>query len=104
MEEQKDTKETPDQNEASAPDSLPDNIEKLLQERKKIDDLLKEKFTRQVTVMFTDIKGSTSFFESHGDIEGRLMVQKHNDMLFPLIESSSGAGHKNYRRCHHGRL
>ena len=90
MEEQKDTKETPDQNGASAPDSLPDNIEKLLQERKKIDDLLKEKFTRQVTVMFTDIKGSTSFFESHGDIEGRQMVQQHNDMLFPLIESYQG--------------
>ena len=90
MEEQKDNKETNVTQEASAPDSLPDNIEKLLQERKKIDDMLKEKFTKQVTVMFTDIKGSTSFFESRGDIEGRLMVQKHNDMLFPLIESSQG--------------
>ena len=70
MEEQKDNKETNVTQEASAPDSLPDNIEKLLQERKKIDDMLKEKFTKQVTVMFTDIKGSTSFFESRGDIEG----------------------------------
>ena len=90
MEEQKGTGETPEKKEASAQESLPENIEKLLQERKKIDDLLKEKFTRQVTVMFTDIKGSTSFFESRGDIEGRLMVQKHNDMLFPLIEIHQG--------------
>jgi class 3 adenylate cyclase/CHAT domain-containing protein/tetratricopeptide (TPR) repeat protein len=90
MEEQKDNKETTGAQEAAAPDSLPDNIEKLLLERKKIDDMLKEKFTKQVTVMFTDIKGSTSFFESRGDIEGRLMVQKHNDMLFPLIEGAQG--------------
>jgi class 3 adenylate cyclase/CHAT domain-containing protein/tetratricopeptide (TPR) repeat protein len=90
MEEQKDTGETPEQKEAPDRESLPENIEKLLQERKKIDDLLKEKFTRQVTVMFTDIKGSTSFFESRGDIEGRLMVQQHNDMLFPLIEIHQG--------------
>ena len=66
------------------------SIEKLLRDREKLDAHLKDKFSRDVTVMFTDIKGSTSFFESRGDIEGRLMVQKHNDMLFPLIESSQG--------------
>ncbi len=70
MSEEKDTKETMVTSEASSAEGLPDNIEKLLAERKKIDDMLKEKFTKQVTVMFTDIKGSTSFFESRGDIEG----------------------------------
>ncbi|MCX5894598.1 MAG: CHAT domain-containing protein [Proteobacteria bacterium] len=90
MSEEKDTKETMVTSEASSAEGLPDNIEKLLAERKKIDDMLKEKFTKQVTVMFTDIKGSTSFFESRGDIEGRLMVQKHNDLMFPLIQKSQG--------------
>jgi len=66
------------------------SIEKLLREREKLDAQLKDKFSQNVTVMFTDIKGSTTFFETYGDIEGRLMVQKHNEMLFPIITSSSG--------------
>ena len=69
---------------------LPDSIEKLLQERQKIDALLKEKYTRQVTVLFSDIKDSTAFFASRGDIEGRLMVQMHNNLLFPIIKKYQG--------------
>jgi hypothetical protein len=69
---------------------LPDSIQKLLQERQKIDAQLKEKFTRQITVLFTDIKNSTSFFASRGDIEGRVMLQKHNALLFPIIEKYHG--------------
>ncbi len=72
------------------PGELPDSIEKLLQERQKIDALLKEKFTRQIAVLFTDIKDSTSFFTSRGDIEGRLMVQMHNNLLFPIIKKYQG--------------
>lgn len=65
-------------------------IEKLLRERERLDAQLKNKFSQQVTVMFTDIKGSTTFFETYGDIEGRLMVQKHNEMLFPVITEHQG--------------
>ena len=73
-----------------SPGELPDSIEKLLQERQKIDALLKEKFTRRITVLFTDIKDSTLFFASRGDIEGRLMVQMHNNLLFPIIKKYQG--------------
>ena len=66
------------------------SIEKLLRDREMLDAQLKEKFSHDVTVMFTDIKGSTNFFETYGDIEGRLMVQKHNEMLFPLVEKNKG--------------
>lgn len=68
----------------------PESIEKLLQERTQIDALLKEKFLRQITVLFTDIKDSTLFFASRGDIEGRLMLQKHNGLLFPIITKYQG--------------
>ncbi len=68
----------------------PAGIEQLLADRQKIDEELKAKFSQDVTVMFTDIKGSTSFFESYGDIEGRLMVQKHNDLLFPVVQKFGG--------------
>lgn len=64
-------------------------VEELLRERMRLEDRLKE-HSREVSVMFTDIKGSTSFFESYGDIEGRQMVQRHNDMLFPIIEQHNG--------------
>ncbi len=65
-------------------------IEKLLRDREKIDEMLKEKYAQYITVIFTDIKGSTTFFDTYGDIEGRLMVQKHNEMLFPVIEKQNG--------------
>ncbi len=66
------------------------SIEDLLRERQKLDEQLKERFSQKITVMFTDIKGSTNFFETYGDIEGRLMVQKHNEMLFPCVEDNGG--------------
>lgn len=82
-----------DEKEKNAENSLPDedkSIEEILKKREELDAQLKEKFSKTVTVMFTDIKGSTSFFETYGDIEGRLMVQKHNEMLFPCVENNSG--------------
>jgi class 3 adenylate cyclase/tetratricopeptide (TPR) repeat protein len=47
--------------------------------------------TLEVAVLFTDIRGSSLFFKIHGDIAGRLMMQRHYDMLFPLIEEHRGA-------------
>jgi class 3 adenylate cyclase/tetratricopeptide (TPR) repeat protein len=66
------------------------SIEDFLRKRSEIDKTIREKFQRQVTVMFTDIVASTEFFETYGDLEGRSMVQRHNDLLRPLIEKHSG--------------
>lgn len=49
-----------------------------------------QKYQKPVTVMFTDIKGSTRFFEARGDIEGRMMIEQHNKLLFPVIAWFSG--------------
>ena len=54
------------------------------------DQELQKRMTREVAVLFTDIRGSSIFFKIHGDIAGRLMMQRHYDMLFPLIESHEG--------------
>ena len=40
--------------------------------------------------MFTDIKGSTSFYEQRGDLDGRMMVHRHNEMVLPIIEANRG--------------
>ena len=66
------------------------SIEEILRERKELEKVLQSEYTRDVTLMFTDIKGSTSFFERRGDIEGRSMIQEHNDILFPIIKDRRG--------------
>lgn len=66
------------------------NIDELLRMRSELDRELHSKYQREVTVLFTDIKGSTTFFETRGDLEGRAMVQTHNDMLFPIVERHGG--------------
>lgn len=42
------------------------------------------------TILFSDIKGSTAYFERKGDVEGLAMIQHHNTLLFPVIESAGG--------------
>lgn len=49
-----------------------------------------EKMHSKVTIMFTDIKGSTAYFEKHGDIHGMAMINRHNGILFPVIEKAGG--------------
>lgn len=45
---------------------------------------------RTVAMLFTDLKGSTSFYRTHGNLAGRVMIQKHNALLFPVIEEYGG--------------
>lgn len=40
--------------------------------------------------MFTDMVGSTTFFANRGAIAGRSLLQRHNDILFPLIVGKDG--------------
>ncbi len=41
-------------------------------------------------VLFTDIVGSTAFFEQRGDEAGMAMVERHNALLFPIIDKHGG--------------
>ena len=67
-----------------------DDITKILAERDKIDKILKSKFSKKVSIMFTDIKGSTAMYEASGDIDGRMMVHRHNEIVMPILEEYSG--------------
>lgn len=67
-----------------------ENLKELLKERDKIDELMRDKFSKELTIMFTDIEGSTTYFESRGDINGLSMVFRHNELLFPVIEHHQG--------------
>jgi len=49
-----------------------------------------EKFRRGITVLFTDIKGSTAYFERFGDAAGLVMVNRCNGMMSKCVERNNG--------------
>ncbi len=49
-----------------------------------------DKLRRNITVLFTDIKGSTAYFENFGDAAGLLMVHRCNTMLSQVVERHAG--------------
>jgi adenylate cyclase len=49
-----------------------------------------EKLRRNITVLFTDIKGSTAYFEKFGDSAGLLMVFQCNNLLGKCVERHGG--------------
>src|SRR5678815_3769416 len=61
-----------------------------LMESKALAEQQLEKMRTAVTILFSDIRGSTSYFEKHGDVAGMGMVQRHNDLLFPVIRDNGG--------------
>jgi class 3 adenylate cyclase/pSer/pThr/pTyr-binding forkhead associated (FHA) protein len=49
-----------------------------------------EKLRRNVTVLFTDMKGSTAYFEKYGDAAGLLMVHRINTMFAESVNRHQG--------------
>ncbi len=45
---------------------------------------------KQLTILFTDIEGSTNYWDTRGDINGRLMVDQHNRLIFPVVKKFHG--------------
>ena len=67
-----------------------EGIEQILMERERLEHILEEKFAREVVILFSDICGYTRYIDSYGDISGRSMLLKHNQMVLPLIEKHGG--------------
>ncbi len=63
-------------------------LEMARRDPKYLDDL--ESLRRVVTVMFTDIQGSTAYFEKHGDVAGLLLVHECNSMIRRMVEKHGG--------------
>jgi class 3 adenylate cyclase len=49
-----------------------------------------EKLRIPMTILFSDIKGSTQYAERKGDVEYISMLDRHNRILFPVIEGHGG--------------
>src|SRR5919109_3950771 len=66
------------------------SVEELMQLRAQIDQELNQRLTQTLCVMFADVVGSTSFFQKYGDVQGRLFIQRHHDLLSPLVSAHGG--------------
>ena len=66
------------------------NIEEILQQRERLEQMLKDKFKKEVTILFTDICGYTEYIDARGDINGRALLSKHNRTVLPIIEKHGG--------------
>src|SRR5262245_50429503 len=49
-----------------------------------------ENLRAAMTILFSDIQGSTKFAEKRGDVEYMAMIDRHNRILFPVIEGEGG--------------
>lgn len=66
------------------------NIEQMLEQQAKLESAMKKKFTKFITIMFTDLKGSTSIAETEGDMVSRMLIKEHNDIVMPAIQQNHG--------------
>ncbi len=66
-----------------------DKLQELLEARAHAEHEL-EKLRTPMTILFSDIKGSTAYAEKKGDVEYMGMINRHNALLFPVIEAAGG--------------
>jgi serine/threonine protein kinase len=80
---------------ASAPQAKSKPVEEgdinaLLDEKDRLERLVHDKFARDLTVMFTDLKGSTAMAEAQGDIAVRGMLKRYHDLVGDAIKQNGG--------------
>src|ERR1700687_2679358 len=66
-----------------------DDVGKLLKARAEIDEQLR-KHKNTLTVLFTDVAGSTSFFDRNGDTAGLAMIHRHDELARSVVQQHNG--------------
>src|ERR1700681_2633075 len=66
-----------------------DEVDELLKARAEIDEQLR-RHKNALTVLFTDVVGSTSFFERNGDTAGLVMIHRHDELAARAIQQYEG--------------
>lgn len=70
-------------------DCYENNVDQLLQARSEIDEELRRHKTK-VTVFFTDVVGSTTYFDRFGDTAGLLLLHRHDSLVTSAVEEFHG--------------
>src|SRR5207237_7698215 len=66
-----------------------DDIDQLLKARSEIDEELRRYKTTQA-VLFTDVVGSTTYFDRFGDTAGVLLLHRHDHLVISAVEEFQG--------------
>src|ERR1051326_2365640 len=66
-----------------------DKLQQLWEAREQAEQGL-ERLRMPMTILFSDIKGSTAYAEKKGDVEYMAMINRHNAILFPVVEAEGG--------------
>jgi class 3 adenylate cyclase len=66
-----------------------DNIDELLKARSEIDQELR-RHKAQITIFFTDVVGSTTYFDRFGDTAGLLLLHRHDNLVTRAVEEFRG--------------
>src|SRR5499426_841134 len=66
-----------------------DKIDQLLQARSEIDEELR-RHKSKVTIFFTDVVGSTNYFDRFGDTAGLLLLHRHDNLVTTAVEEFGG--------------
>ncbi len=64
-------------------------VEELLKQRAEIDAELR-RHKSPITVMFTDLAGSTAYFDRRGDTAGVAWIEEHNQIVIPEVREHNG--------------
>ncbi|MGH9603641.1 MAG: adenylate/guanylate cyclase domain-containing protein, partial [Terriglobales bacterium] len=64
-------------------------VEELLKQRAEIDAELR-RHKSPITVMFTDLAGSTAYFDRRGDTAGVAWIEEHNQIVIPEVRDHNG--------------
>jgi class 3 adenylate cyclase len=76
-------------NSASAAFMDKDKLQDVLESKAPLESNI-ENVRTPVTILFSDIKGFTAYFEKYGDVLGMAMLERHNNLLFPHIQGNGG--------------
>ncbi len=68
------------------------DVDELLSLIAQAEDELASKHTAQTTVMITDMKAFSAMTEEDGSVTSAKVIQRHRDLLIPLIEEAGGSG------------
>jgi serine/threonine protein kinase len=65
-------------------------LDEFLDKRQDMDREFEERFKKVLTVMFTDLKGSTTIAEKEGDLSSRILIKDHNKIVSTHIRNNNG--------------
>lgn len=66
------------------------SLKDFLQLQKEVAKQLRQRFEKQLALVFTDVVGSTGYIEQQGDIAGRLLMEQHHTVVNDVLTANDG--------------